>query len=86
MHFCVRPPPPPKKKNKVSGFWSLSTSPQTSASAFLVLFFFAMKRCPIAAKIAGLCFKRLVHRLVCPICEAFLSHHSLCIGNLVWYQ
>ena len=37
---------------KVSGFWSLRALPQSRASAFLnFLLFFAMKRCPIAAKI-----------------------------------
>ena len=41
-------------KQKVSSFWSQHASPQTSTSAFLILIFFcAMKRCPIAAKIAG---------------------------------
>ena len=39
---------------KVSGFWLPRASPQSRASEFLVFFFFfAMKRCPIAAKIAG---------------------------------
>ena len=35
-----------------SGFWSTRVSPQTRSSAFLIQIF-AMKRCPIAAKIAG---------------------------------
>ena len=35
-------------QQKVSSFWS-----QTRALAFLIFFFFAMKRCPIAATIAG---------------------------------
>ena len=39
---------------KVSTFWSPRALPQTRASAFLVfVFIFAMKRCSIAAKIAG---------------------------------
>ena len=43
-----------RPQEKVSGVWSLRSSPQTCASAFLVFFvFFAMKQCPIAAKIAG---------------------------------
>ena len=40
-------------KRKVSGFWSPRVSPQTCLSAFLIFFFFAMKRCPVTAKIAG---------------------------------
>ena len=46
---------------KVSSFWSLHALPQTLA--FLVLFFVvAMKRCPIAAKIAAVqCFKQPFH-------------------------
>ena len=48
-HFfkAIRP------KKKVSSFWSPRESPQTRASAFLIFFFFAVKRCPIAARIAG---------------------------------
>ena len=56
------------------------------------LFILAMKRCPIAAKIAGsirilpCCvlndFSRRV-MYVCPICEASLSHHTLYMGHFV---
>ena len=73
-----------KANKKVSGFWSLHTWPQTSTSAFLI-HFFAMKRCPIAAKIAGSIGIMPCCALndfftsgmnVCPICEASLSHHG----------
>ena len=42
-----------KAPKKVSGFWSPHASPQTSTSALLIFLFFAMKLCPIAAKISG---------------------------------
>ena len=58
-------------------------------------FFFAVKRCPIAAKIVG----SLAILPCCVLngfftsgmniwldCEASLSHHTLCIVNLVWFQ
>ena len=49
---------------KVSGFWSPRASPQTRASVFLIFFFFAMKRCPIAKKLLDrLEFCRAVLRL-----------------------
>ena len=69
-------------------FWSLCVSPQTSTSAFLIFFFFAMKRCPIAVRIAG-------SIRILPFCAlndffhvrvwtfASLSHHTLYMGNLV---
>ena len=41
------------KNKNVSGFWSPRKLRQTSALAFLVFSFCAMKRCPIAAKIVG---------------------------------
>ena len=74
--------------------WSPCASPQTRMSAFLDYFFGAMKRCPIAAKIAGsigilpCCVLNDFFRSmnVSPICEASLSHHTLCMGNLVWFQ
>ena len=46
--------PSSRRPKNVSGFLSPRASPQTRASAFLLLFLGAMKRCPIAAKIAGL--------------------------------
>ena len=70
------------------------SDPLTHASAFLIFwFFFAMKWCPIAAKLAGsigilrvLCIQWLLHigvwtfaRFVRPS----LSHHTLYMGNLV---
>ena len=83
---------PPKKIR----FWSLRASPQTCGSAFLIFSFFflvAMKRCPIAAKVAGsigirpYCvlndFSHTCRGMnVCLICEASLSHHTLYMGNL----
>ena len=69
-----------------SGFRSPCASPQH----------FAMKLCPIAAKIAGLIgilpccvlndFFSHWGMNVCLICVASLSHHTLCMGNLVWFQ
>ena len=42
------------RPKKDPGFWSPRASPQTRASAFWInLFFVAMKRCPIAARIAA---------------------------------
>ena len=54
-YIYYAPPPLSKKKKKVCDFWSLRASPQTPVSAFFNFFFFfyAMKRCPIAVKIAG---------------------------------
>ena len=55
----------------------------------------AMKRCLIAAKIAGsneilpYCVLKDVFTSVnvCPICVASVtSHYTLCMGNLVWFQ
>ena len=58
------------------------------ASAFLV--FFAKKRCPIEGKIPGsigiltCCASFQIRDMnVCPTCEASLSHHTLCLANLV---
>ena len=44
------------RPKRVRGFWSARASPQTCTSAFLMFccFSFAVKRCPIAAKIAGI--------------------------------
>ena len=54
-NIIVQAPPPKKKQqtNKLSSFWFPRVSPQTRMSAFFVFLLVAMKRCPIAAKIAG---------------------------------
>ena len=80
------------KVKKVSGFWYTGASPQTRASAFLMLIFFlccetmfnCSQNCWIDWNSAVLC-STLSHRgmNVCLICEASLSHHTLYMGNLV---
>ena len=49
------------------------------------------QNCWISWNSAALCFKRLFHiqcrgMNVCQICAASLSHYTLCMGNLVWFQ
>ena len=77
------------KIKRVSGFWSPRVSPQTRASAFLGFLLCnemmsnCSQNCWINWNSAVLCIKRLFpHRgmNVCPICEASLSHHTLCMG------
>ena len=69
----------------ISGFWYLRALPQTHSSELLVFSLFAIKRCPIAAKIAGSigilpCFVLnnfffdMGGLYVCPICAASLRH------------
>ena len=63
----------------------IASDPQVGIFTFF--FFFAMKRCPIAAKIAGSngilprCdlndFFKTGGMNVCPMCEASLSHHTV---------
>ena len=84
-----------KKKSPVSGVHAHNL--RTARRHFSILFFFSMKPCPIAAKIAGsigtlpCCVLNdyFAYRgmNVCTIWEASLnSHHTLCVVNLVWFQ
>ena len=67
-----------------------------SDQCVVIFFFLAMKRCPIAAQIAGLIgilphcvlnyFSQRSSINVWPICVASLSHHTLCMGNLVCFN
>ena len=82
---------------KGKGLWQYKMRRHSKFSfSPLFPFCFAMKRCPIAAIIAGsiaisaaLFFKQLFSHSgmnVCPIFEGCLTDCTLCMGHLVWYQ
>ena len=75
-------------KKKVICFWSLRASPQIRVSAFLVSFLLQPKllnRFEFCRAVFQTTFSHWVIN-VCAIYEASISHHSLYMGNLVWFQ
>ena len=82
-----------RKKFPVSGHRARRLRPAHQLFLGFFFFFFAMKQCPIAAKIAGSigilpCCVWLFHIGVWTLARfvRLLSHHTLCMGNLVWFQ
>ena len=77
--------------------WILVSAHIASDPRVGIFSFIIVKRCPIAAKIAGSigilpCYMYVLNDFfhtgmnLCPICEATLGNHTLCMGNLVWFQ
>ena len=75
-------------KKEVSDSWSLRVSPQTCPSAFLVFFYMLWNDVQLEPKLLDFSHMGMnICRNVCRnICDASLSHHTLCMGNLVWFQ